>query len=302
MSDHDRLFKELITTFFVEFIDLFLPEVAAYLEPASLVALDKEIFTDVTEGQRYETDVLMRASFKDQNAYFLIHLEHQSYAETNFGRRMFNYFARLYEEHNLEVYPIVLFSYDEPLRQEPHIHEIIFPNKKVLKFDYDVIQLNRLDWHDFLNRPNPVASALMAKMKIAIEDRVQVKIECLRMLVGLGLDPARTHLISGFVDTYLKLNQAEEQKFQTDLANIIPEQKEEVMEIITSWKREGIEEGKREGELNIILQLLGYRLGTLAPELEAWVKELPSPKLEELGKALFDFTKVEDLVGWLDSH
>ncbi len=30
MIDHDRLFKELLTTFFWEFIQLFLPEVATY--------------------------------------------------------------------------------------------------------------------------------------------------------------------------------------------------------------------------------------------------------------------------------
>jgi hypothetical protein len=28
MIDHDRLFKELISTFFVEFLDLFLPQIA----------------------------------------------------------------------------------------------------------------------------------------------------------------------------------------------------------------------------------------------------------------------------------
>ncbi len=30
--DHDRLFKELLTTFFVEFLELFLPEIAAALD------------------------------------------------------------------------------------------------------------------------------------------------------------------------------------------------------------------------------------------------------------------------------
>ena len=29
--DHDRLFKELISTFFVEFVELFLPDVARYM-------------------------------------------------------------------------------------------------------------------------------------------------------------------------------------------------------------------------------------------------------------------------------
>lgn len=30
--DHDRLFKELICTFFIEFLDLFFPEVMRYSE------------------------------------------------------------------------------------------------------------------------------------------------------------------------------------------------------------------------------------------------------------------------------
>ena len=42
--DHDRLFKELISTFFVEFIELFFPQVMAYLDPKSVILLDKEIF------------------------------------------------------------------------------------------------------------------------------------------------------------------------------------------------------------------------------------------------------------------
>jgi hypothetical protein len=47
LTDHDCLFKELLITFFWEFIQLFLPDVAAQLDPTSLKALDKEIFTDV---------------------------------------------------------------------------------------------------------------------------------------------------------------------------------------------------------------------------------------------------------------
>jgi hypothetical protein len=55
MIDHDRLFKELLTTFFVEFLDLFLPEVCAYLEQDSTEFLDKEVFTDVTSGRTDRT-------------------------------------------------------------------------------------------------------------------------------------------------------------------------------------------------------------------------------------------------------
>jgi len=56
--DHDRLFKELISTFFVEFIQLFFPAVINYLEPNQITFLDKEVFTDVTEGEKYESDLV----------------------------------------------------------------------------------------------------------------------------------------------------------------------------------------------------------------------------------------------------
>src|SRR5207244_3820635 len=46
-------------------------------------------------------------------------------------------------------------------------------------------------------------SALMAKMRIAPEDRPYVKLQCLRLLATCKLDPARMRLISGFIDTYL---------------------------------------------------------------------------------------------------
>jgi len=41
--DHDRLFKELLTTFFVEFLDLFFPALVQDLHRESLEFLDKEV-------------------------------------------------------------------------------------------------------------------------------------------------------------------------------------------------------------------------------------------------------------------
>ena len=56
MIDHDRLFKELLSTFFVEFLELFFPDLSTGLVHDSVRFLDKEIFTDVTSGERYEAD------------------------------------------------------------------------------------------------------------------------------------------------------------------------------------------------------------------------------------------------------
>lgn len=74
MLDHDRLFKELLTTFFVDFLELFLPELASRLDHDTLVFLDKEMFTDVTSGERHEVDVLVRSRLLGQETFFLIHV------------------------------------------------------------------------------------------------------------------------------------------------------------------------------------------------------------------------------------
>ena len=298
MIDHDRLFKELLTTFFWEFIELFFPEITAYLERDTISFIDKEVFTDVTAGEKYETDLVVKARFREQESFFLVHLEHQAYYQEAFDLRMYRYFARLYEKYALPVYPIALFSYDSPKKAETNFHLLAFPNKVVLQFNYDVIQLNRLNWREYLQQQNPVASALMAKMKIAPKDRPRVKSECLRLLATLQLYPARIQLISGFIDTYLRLNAQEEEIFQTEIAQFEPTQQEVVMQIVTSWMEEGIQQG----ELKIIQRLLTKRIGVITAELQEQLRGLSLTQLENLAEALLDFSTEADLVAWLQQQ
>jgi predicted transposase YdaD len=306
MIDHDRLFKELLTEFFTEFLELFFPDIVAYLEPNSISFEPKEIYTDVTAGEKYEADLLVKARFREQESYFLIHLEHQAQPQADFGRRMFRYFARLYEKFAIPVYPIAIFSYNSPKLPQPNFHRVEFPDTVVLEFNYQLIQLNRLNWRDFLQHQNPVASALMAKMNIAPEDRPKVKSECLRLLATLRLNPAQMKMISGFVDTYLQLNTAEEEIFQAEIASFEPVEIEVVMEIVTSWMQQGIErgleQGRQEGELAVIMRLLNRRIGTVAPELQEQIRQLSLTQLEDLAEALLDFADTADLVSWLESH
>jgi len=298
--DHDRLFKELISTFFIEFIELFFPQVLEYIDTESIIFLDKEIFTDVTAGDKYETDLIAKVKFLGQPSYFVIHIEAESGARAKFNQRMFRYFARLDEKLDLPIYPIVIFSYNSPKTVAVNNYQINFPDFQVLKFNYQVVQLNQLNWRDFLTRQNPVASALMSKMSIAPEDRPKVKAECLRLLVTLKLNPAKMQLISGFIDTYLRLNKIEEEKFQIEIGTLIKEEKEEVMQIVTSWMEEGIERGI-EREKNLILRLINRKFGQINLELETEIRNLNIEIIEALGEAIFDLDTVEDLQNWLDN-
>jgi hypothetical protein len=82
-------------------VDLFLPDVSAYLDhDTAVITMDKEVFTDVTLGEKHEVDVLMKARFREQETFFLVHVENQAKAQVDFPRRMFRYFARLTEKYD----------------------------------------------------------------------------------------------------------------------------------------------------------------------------------------------------------
>lgn len=295
MTDHDRLFKELLSTFFVEFLDLFLPQVASQIERDSVRFLPQEYFADLTTGEKKIIDLLAEVKLSGQDAVVLIHVEAQASSEADFAQRMFFYFARLYQKYGHRIYPIVVFSFDEPFREEPCTHCVEFAGLKVLEFNFAPIQLNRLHWRDYLSRPNPMAAALMAKMQIAPGDRPQVKAECLRLLATLKLDPARVQLISGFVDTYLRLNVQEEGMFQAEVGKLEESDRVGVMQIVTSWMEQGIEQGER----SLILRLLTRRIGEVSPNLRSQIQSLSLKQLEALGEALLDFSQPDDLVNWL---
>jgi len=137
-----------------------------------------------------------------------------------------------------------------------------------------------------------------------------VKLECLRLLATLQLDPARMELISGFVDTYLRLNAQEQEQFAEQLSTIRASEQEQVMQIVTSWMEQGIVQGLERGEqvgrqreaLSFVLRLLTRRLGTLSSEAQQQIERLSLTQLETLGEDLLDFAVMADLRQWLTQN
>ena len=291
--NHDQLFKELLTTFFVEFLELFFPSVLEYLDTDTISFIDKEIFTDVLHGEKKIMDIVAQAQFQQQDYSFLIHIENESSSKTDFNQRLFRYFCTLFLKYNRPIYPVVVFSYDSPQRLDKSNFVIDFPDKQVLNFDYEIVQLNRLQWRNFLQQQNPVACALMARMQISQQDRPKVKAECLRLMVTLKIDPARMQLISGFVDTYLNLDQQEEVIFQSELSKIDLEEQEKIMQITTSWERKG--------QSSTILRQLNRKLGTLDDAIAKQIKSLEPGQLDSLTEDLLDFQSLDDLNQWLSN-
>jgi hypothetical protein len=133
------------------------------------------------------------------------------------------------------------------------------------------------------------------------QERVEVKKECLRMIARLRIDPERTKFLTAFVDIYLRLNAVENERLFAAIRKLPPDEQEVTMQLTTSWKEEGLQEGlQREREL--VLRLLTRRIGTLSQRAQATIARLSIEQVESLGEALLDFKEPRDLTRWLRQH
>jgi hypothetical protein len=139
-------------------------------------------------------------------------------------------------------------------------------------------------------------------MKVRKEDRLAAKLECLRGLMGLRLNPAQLHLLLGFVDTYLRLEEGDEVLLSEQVAKIEGKQKEDVMQIVTSWEQRATERERSASQVrqgNLLVRQLERKLGKVPVRLEAAVMGLSSELMDDLGLAFLDFEGVDDLKVWI---
>lgn len=78
------------------------------------------------------------------------------------------------------------------------------------------------------------------------------------------------------------------------------EEKEQIMQITTSWKEEGRVEGRLEEKMAIALRQLNRKLGGLSEKTTERIKSLESNQLDCLTEDLLDMKSFDDLDRWLN--
>ncbi|SFA56211.1 conserved hypothetical protein (putative transposase or invertase) [Parageobacillus thermantarcticus] len=253
--DHDRLFKELIQTFFEEFILLFFPDMYEHIDFRHLSFLSEELFTDVTAGEKYRVDLLVETKLKGENGLIIVHIENQSYVQPSLPERMFIYFSRLFEKYRTNIVPIAVFSYDA-IRDEPSSFTLQLPFGNILHFRFFTVELRKQNWRNYIRSDNPIAAALLSKMGYTENERIELKKQFLRMLVRLELDEAKQRLLMGFFETYVKLSDEEEQRLRNEVNQMETKEKEQVLELLISYEQKGKREGAKQKEREMMRKMI----------------------------------------------
>lgn len=161
----------------------------------------------------------------------------------------------LYNKYRIPILPIAIFSYDDK-HTELDEFKIEFPFFHVLTFNFLMLELKKKNWRDYINSDNPVAAALLGKMGYRAEEKVQVKIEFLRMLVRMQLDPARTRFINDFFEQYLKLDGKEEVEFMREINRMENAEEFKFTQLPNSWEDRGVRKGLVQGKEEVALKML----------------------------------------------
>src|SRR5579872_1386469 len=168
MNDHDQLLKSALKTFFKEYLELFLPDLAKrlYLDSPQFPVefLDKEYFTDIPKGRRREVDLLARVwTVEEQFETILLHSEQQEEDRKgpenaeSFPDRMFQYSLllqlRRFPEH---VVPIALWF--APGKGGVGVQTYDYRALGAgLQLTYYRICVPDLDAEEYLRKDNPLA-------------------------------------------------------------------------------------------------------------------------------------------------
>ncbi len=316
--DHDALTKSLLKMFFLPFIEHFMPNVFAELDPTSVEFVDKELIRGGKVKQRRIADLVARASVLGQPSTFLIHIEHQSSPDPDLPVRMYDYHCRLWLPKHETVYPVALLTYDKPTTLAADQLDLTGAGKRVVQFEYQTIQLNTLDWRMVLTQKlNPALTALMSKMRISPEDRPVAAAETLRMVSQQRLTDDEALEILGFSEVSLALTEEEERQSEQYLQALPAGEGEEAMIVKPKWyteayekgqhegkqegRQEGRQEGERAGQVRMICGRLRRKFQSIAPNTLETLNRLPVEQLDRLDEAVDDFRTPSDLDTWLAS-
>ena len=253
MIDYDSPWKDILDSYFVEFMLFFFPDAHKEIDwPAGFTFMDKEltkIVKKAEQGKKY-VDKLIKVRLNDgTDLAILIHLEIQANRESDFAKRMFVYSYRLFDRYDLKVASMaVLCDNDMNWRPDRFGYDLLGCSHQ---FRFPVIKLvdYKKDWRPKESKSNPFAMVVMAHLaalKTAGDDeaRYSSKLNLIKQLYKRGHKKQEVLDFLRFIDWVLSLPKGMEQKLSRALEKI---EENRMASYVTSWERIALEKGIEQG-------------------------------------------------------
>lgn len=310
MQKHDGLWKELLRTFFSEFLELVVPQIVVTLETEKRRFLEQEAFTDFKDGSHARMDLVAEVPARGQpGRLVVVHIEVQRDFGVSMDKRVFRYFAHLKLKFDLPVVPIVLFLRGGPAGLETRHYKEVIEGFTVNHFSYCAVGLSRAGVNDFLTT-SALGPALASCTRGDDLPPYERKFRCVEAILDARVDDAQQVLLLNAVETYLRLTENQQVKYNHRVSK--SSKREEVVRMEMTWadrlhqrgRREGVEKGRLEGAemgrremgQRLLLRLVTKRFGEPSSTLKRRIAELGDlEELESLSERVFFTESLADL-------
>jgi hypothetical protein len=298
---YDQLLKAILERLLQDFLELFFPEVAARLDFRTLQFVDKEVIANVPDGTVREADIVAKLETREGGPELvLVHVEVQTEPESDFPRRMFEYYSVLRLHYGIPVLPIALYLRGGPHSRLSEYRESLF-DEKLLLFRYHTVALARLSAEEYVET-SPLGAALAALMATR-GNRARLRLSMIGRVLGSGWDEALKYLLVNVIETFFELSGEDAEEYKRLVSR---KEYRAVQEVELTWadkllergREEGLErgiekglekglvkgreEGVVEGMRRALLMQLTVKFGELPPEIKAKVDAMSIADLDSL--------------------
>ena len=306
--DYDARFKALLTNFFREFLELFVPEFAAQIDwRHPPVFLDKELQSIALESGPKTVDLLVKVWSKEaprhgtQERLCLIHIEVEARRSRDaLGKRVSHYINRIDEKFDLPVLPIAVYLNVRGDGIGWQTRELTCWGHTIVSYHFPYIGLPALDGAQFAESLNPVALALTGLMNVSPADRARIKAEALWRMEKLKLDLRQKALLANSVEAFTVLNVEQRAEFD-ELLKSSRFQKVRVMqktiyeEYAERYAERVEQSAEQRGRRSLAERILKSRFGALPAKSRRRLEALSVEQLEQLAERIVSAESLADL-------
>jgi len=296
-SDYDSPWKEALDLYFEDFIAFFFPEAHSDINwQRNYESLDtelQEVVRDAETGRRLADKLVKVWLQSGEETWLLVHIEIQSKADSDFGKRMYVYNHRLFDRYDREVVSLAVLGDDQQNWRPTGYGYAKWGFESSLQFPVVKLLDYQQRWSELEQSLNPFAIIVMAHLKTQAtrrdsQGRLQWKLSLARGLQERGYTREQIFQLLRLISWMMVLPRDLERSYKAEMKRY---QEENRMPYLTIFEEDAMVQVTRE----YILEVLETRFQAVPQGLSDRINEIDDlALLKSLHKRAITVASVEE--------
>ncbi len=234
---------ELISRFLPEYMELFEGEIGTKIRRSSIKLHVKQL--NCKESAIKIPFIVVECSFYRKKSFILLGIYSEPSISSSFDESLLRYCLSWYQQHRRQLLPVILFT--QIKKQMQPVYELKYEKQRIVSFTYRAIFLSSDEGHTGIFKGNPLELALTSFNNRSKADYKLFRMHFLKLLFQCRLAEQDKEFLASLVELQAYSTPENEKLFLYELKINYPRVGLKLMEAISRWRQEGLEQGRAEG-------------------------------------------------------